>query len=69
VTTHAVVPRLRGKHRGLEIDPLYDQQVGGMEMSASAEFGYFTATLALLAAWLRAAERRVRHGDLVGSVE
>jgi putative membrane protein len=51
------------------LTPLDDQQIGGMVMSSSAGFGYLAATLALLAAWLRAAERRVRHGDLVGSVE
>jgi putative membrane protein len=49
------------------LTPLDDQQLGGMTMSALAGLGYLVATPVLLAAWLRAAERRAWRGDLVGS--
>jgi cytochrome c oxidase assembly factor CtaG len=51
------------------LTPLDDQQLGGLTMSALAGLGYLVATLVLLAAWLRAAERQAWRPDLMGSAE
>jgi putative membrane protein len=45
------------------LTPLDDQQLAGMIMWAPAGLIYLAATLALLAAWLRAAERRACGGE------
>ena len=45
------------------ISPLQDQQLAGMVMWAPAGLIYLAATLALLSAWLRAAERRAWRAE------
>jgi putative membrane protein len=45
------------------LTPLDDQQLAGMIMWTPAGLVYLAATLALLVAWLRAAERRAWNGE------
>jgi putative membrane protein len=45
------------------LTPLDDQQLAGVIMWAPAGLVYLAATLALLAAWLRASERQARRRE------
>ncbi len=45
------------------LTPLTDQQLAGMIMWAPAGLVYLSATLVLLAAWLRAAEQMAQHAE------
>ena len=53
-------PAYRGTTAAWGLTPLEDQQLGGLIMWVPACLVYLAAGLALLAAWLRDSERRVR---------